>query len=254
MTVKRVDLTSVDAVKTAFEGQDAVVSTVGTPGVPSQHVLVEAAVATNVKRFLPSDFGCDIANPKVKELPTYQIKAKLHDDLRAAAAAKPDFTYSLICCNPFLDFGIANDFVLKWKDGKPVLWDGGTNVFSATTLPSVGQAVVGVLTHPEETKNRFVYVKDIDLTQLQLLDLAKKVSPDKTFDEPIMEDTAAKVKKADESIANGTATRDEKIAYIFRVIFGPAEYGGLFHKTDNELLGIKPKTLADVEEMFRSAV
>jgi len=69
VTVRTADLSSVDSVTAAFEGQDAVVSTVGTAGLPAQGVLVEAAAAANVKRFLPSDFGSDIANPKTGVLP-----------------------------------------------------------------------------------------------------------------------------------------------------------------------------------------
>ena len=40
--------------------------------------------------------------------------------------------------------------------------------------------------------------------------------------------------------------------FILRVIFGPPEYGGQFTKTDNELLGIKGKSEADLEALFKS--
>ena len=61
-------------------------------------------------------------------------------------------------------------------------------------MDSVGQAVVGVLSHPEETKNRFVYVKDINISQNQLFEIAKKVDPGKTWEEPILVDVAEFVK------------------------------------------------------------
>jgi hypothetical protein len=54
----KVDLSSMNSVTAAFEGQDAIASTVGTAGLASQSVLVDAAVAAGVKRFLLSDFGC----------------------------------------------------------------------------------------------------------------------------------------------------------------------------------------------------
>lgn len=94
VTVRTADLSSVDSVTAAFEGQDAVVSTVGTAGLPGQGVLVEAAVAANVKRFLPSDFGSDIANPKTGVLPVFNFKTATHKALREAAAAKPEVTYT----------------------------------------------------------------------------------------------------------------------------------------------------------------
>ena len=41
------------------------------------------------------------------------------------------------------------------------------------------------------------------------------------------------------------------MAYLFRCIFGPPEYGGQFKQTDNELLGVKGKTEADVESILK---
>lgn len=250
VNVVTVDLSSVDAVTLAFTGQDAVISTVGTAGVPGQSVLVEAAVAAGVKRFLPSDFGCDIANPKVGALPAFASKKAIHQQLREAAAAKSDFTYTLVCSNAFLDWGIERNFLLAWKDGKPTIFDGGNNVFSATSLDSVGQAVVGILSNPAETKNRFVYVKDIDISQNRLLEIAKKVDPTKTW-EPIQGSTAELLRQSNESLAKGQVTPSVMYGYLFRPIFGPPEYGGRYTTVDNELLGITEKTDADVEAIFK---
>lgn len=253
VSVRTADLSSVDSVTTAFQGQDAVISAVGMAGLPGQGVLVEAAVAANVKRFLPSDFGGDIANPKIGDMPVFKYKTVTHKALREAAAANPDFTYTSVCCNAFLDWGLQNGLLLNWKESRPKLFDGGKNVFSATTLESVGQAVVGVLSHPEETKNRFVYVKDIDVSQSQLLEIAKKVDPGKTWEEPELFDTAEMEKSSYESLAKGEGvSMPVLMGFLSRAIFGPPEYGNRFTKTDNELLGIKGKTVADVEDFFKS--
>lgn len=252
VTVRTADLSSVDSVASAFEGQDAVVSTVGTAGVPGQTILVEAAAIANVKRFLPSDFGSDLSNPKAAALPVFKFKLATHEALRAAAADKPDFTWTSVVNNAFLDWGLEKSFLLNWKDSKPKLFDGGIHQFSATTLASVGQAVVGVLSHPEQTKNRFVYVKDIDISQNQLLEIAKKVDPAKIWEEPTIIDTAELEKSSYESLAKGQVTPPVMMAFLFRIMFGPREYGGCLSKTDNELLGVKGKTMADVEALMKS--
>ena len=254
VTVRTADYSSVDSVTAAFQGQDAVVSTIGTAGLSGQNLLVEAAVAANVKRFLPSDFGCDLANPKTGVLPVFKFKIDTHKALREAAAANPDFTYTLVCNNAFLDWGLEKNFLLNWKERKPTLYDGGESLFSATTLASIGQAVVGVLSHPEETKNRFVYVKDIDVSQNQLLAIAKKVDPGKTWEEPTLVDTAGIEKSSYESLAKGEITQSAMYGFLFRAIFGPSEYGSRFAKSDNELLGVKGKTEADVEALLRSLI
>ena len=253
--VQEADLSSVDSVTAAFKGQDAVVSTVGAAGVPGQGILVAAAAAAGVKRFLPSDYGCDLGNPKAAALPVFKGKIATHQALRDAAAADGDFTYTLVCNNAFLDWGLEKNFVLNWKEDKPKLFDGGDKLFSATTLDSIGQAVVGVLTHPEETKNRFVYVKDIDVSQKQLLAIAKKVSgPGKKWEEPTLLDTAELEKSSYESLAKGEVTPPVMFNFLFRVIFGPEEYGGRFVETDNELLGVKEMTEGDLEAIFESII
>ena len=56
VTIRTADLSSVDSVTAAFEGQDAVLSTVGTASPLGQGVPLEAAVAANVKRIFPSGF------------------------------------------------------------------------------------------------------------------------------------------------------------------------------------------------------
>lgn len=250
--VATVDLSSVDAVTSALKGQDAVVSTVGTAGLQSQSVLVEAAVAAGVKRFLPSDFGCDIGNPKGGALPVFGYKVAIHKQLRAAAAAKPEFSYTLVCNNAFLDWGLEKNIILNWSESQPKLFDGGDKQFSATSLDSIGQAVVGILTHTEKTKNRFVYIKDIDISQKELLEIAKKVDPKKQWGEPIVVDTAALEQSSNEALAKGQVSVPVMMAYLFRIIFGPPEYGGTFTETDNELLGVKGKTKADVEGIFKA--
>ena len=251
VTVTEADLASLDSVTSALKGQDAVVSTLGTAGLPGQPLIVDAAVQAGVKRFLPSDFGCDIANPKAGVMPVFKYKVDTHKHLREVAASNPSFTYSLVCTNAFLDWGLEKNFLLNWSESKPKLYDGGNSIFSATTLDTIGDAVVGVLSHPEETKNRFVYVKDIDVSQKQLLEIAKKIDPSKKWEEPTNVDTAELEKSSNESLAKGQVTLPVMFGYLFRAIFGPPEYGGHWKQTDNELLGIKGKTEADVEDIFK---
>ncbi|TVY91600.1 Pinoresinol reductase [Lachnellula willkommii] len=231
------DTTSVESVTAAFQGQDAVVSAVGTEGLQGQNVLIDAAIAAGVKRFLPSEFGSDLANPK---------------HLQEAIAAKPGLTYTYVVNGPFLDWGLHRGFLLDTKEGKPKIYDDGKTVFSATTLASVGQAVVGVLSHYEETKNRFVYVRDIDISQKRLLEIAQKVAPEKKW-EPVSVSTADIEKSSNEGVARGEFTAPVLVGYLFRGIFGEG-YGNKWEKDDNALLGITGKTEADVEAIFKDVL
>jgi hypothetical protein len=244
------DTTSVESVTAAFQGQDAVVSAVGNEGLQGQHVLIDAAVAAGVKRFLPSDFGSDLANPKVAAFPVFGHKNATHKHLKEAVAANPGLTYTLISNGPFLDWGINVGFLLDTKEGKPKIYDDGKTVFTSTTLTSVGQAVVGVLSHYEETKNRFVYARDIDISQKRLFEIAQKVAPEKKW-EPISVSTAEIEKSSNESLAKGEVTLPVMYGYLARGIFGEG-YGNRFAKDDNALLGITGKTEADIEAIFKA--
>ncbi|KAM4063035.1 NAD(P)H-binding domain-containing protein [Hirsutella rhossiliensis] len=243
-----VDFGSVDSLSAALAGQDAVVAALGAPGLGLQPTLVDAAVAAGVRRFLPSEFGSDLANPLTRKLPVFADKARTSDYLEAKASTTL-LTYTLVSNGPFLDWGLRHNFILDSSSYKPAIWDGGDAVFSTTTLASVADAVVGVLSHPDETRNRTVYVEDLKLTQNRLLALAKEAAPDKPWEaQPASLDAATQ--RADQRLAQGLYDMETFAPYLFRAILDPA-YGGAYHQTDNELLGVKGKTEQDVVHLLK---
>ncbi|CAD6443912.1 7b9d34ae-6f7f-4e02-a433-f5227adeb13a [Sclerotinia trifoliorum] len=249
-----VDFTSVESLTSALKSQniDAVVSCVGAPGLKSQSVLIDASVAAGVKRFLPSEFGSDLSNPLTKSLPVFGDKITTQEYLEAAVAKNPSLTYTYVRNGSFLDWGLEHKLLLDLTSGKPTIYDGGDVVFSSTTLETIGQAVVGVLGKFEETKNRAVYIQDIQITQNRLLELAKKVAPEKQW-EPVHAETAKILASSNEKLAKGEVTMEVMLGYIVVSLFGK-EYGGKIEKTDNELLGLKEKTDADVEAILKKLI
>lgn len=55
------------------------------------------------------------------------------------------------------------------NDHSATIYDNGEEEFTGTTLEGIAQSVVGVLSHPEETRNRFVKVMSIKTCQNKLL-------------------------------------------------------------------------------------
>jgi uncharacterized protein YbjT (DUF2867 family) len=243
-----VDFDSLESLQSALAGQQAVVSTLGASGIGQQGLLVDAAVNAGVSRFLPSEFGSDLDNPKTRQLPVYVAKVKVEDYL-IEKAKTTGLTYTFVYNNAFLDLGLQQDFILRTSDGKPMLLDGGDLPFSTTFLASVGDAVVGVLTHPDETKNRSVYVHDFVTTQNQLLTLAKQAAPAKAW-EPTVVKLDELIARSDAKIAQKMLDRETVLPYLLRAIMGPG-YGGAFATVDNELLGLKERTKEDILEIFR---
>jgi hypothetical protein len=50
-----------------------------------------------------------------------------------------------------------------------LIFDGGNRAFSATNLSQIGNAVVAVLSKPEETANQFIYIDSFTATQNEIL-------------------------------------------------------------------------------------
>jgi uncharacterized protein YbjT (DUF2867 family) len=243
LKVVDVDYDSVDELTAALKGQDAVVSTVGTQQVAGQTVLIDAAIAAGVQRFIPSEFGSNLENPNARALPVFIYKVQVQDYIKKKAE-ETSLSYTFVHNNAFLDWGLQYDFILQHSDYKPKLYDGGDIVFSSTSLSSVADAVVGILNHPDETANRVVYIEDIKLTQNKLLELAKKVAPEKPWQPEVVkiDDIVA---RSDERLKQGLLDMETFAPYLVRAVLGK-DYGGNFQKTDNELLGVKGKTEDDV--------
>ncbi|RDL40951.1 Isoflavone reductase family protein-like protein CipA [Venustampulla echinocandica] len=247
--VVRANYESVKSVTSAFQGQDAVISAVGVAGFQGQTVLIDSAIAAGVKRFLPSEFGSDTSLPTTAALPVFKDKIATRRYLEDKVTKTPGMTYTYIINGPFFDFGVQSGFLLNWKDGTPKIYDGGNQLFSATTLASVGQAVVGVLSHYEETKNRDVFVHDVVTSQNRILEVAKKAAPEKKW-EPINVNLAELENDTKKALAKGDAPLYILFNYILISIFGQG-YGGLFKATDNELLGVSVKAEADFEATLK---
>ncbi|KAK1856546.1 oxidoreductase [Colletotrichum chrysophilum] len=138
------------------------------------------------------------------------------------------------------------------KNKKAVLRDGGNVLFSASRLSTVGQAVVGVLSHPSETANKAVYVKDIDVTQRQIITAAKEIDPSGSW---TIQDskTAAEEQEALSGLNSGQVDIGVISKFLFRAIFSEG-YGGKFDKVDNELLRIEGLDANGLRDIVRSVL
>ncbi|RAO69769.1 uncharacterized protein BHQ10_005781 [Talaromyces amestolkiae] len=239
-TVKVVeaDFEDLQSLTAALEGQDAVVSTVGEKGIIVQKLLIDAAITAGVKRFLPSNFGSNMSNPNSRKLPVFKGKVIIEDYL-VEKSKTTDLTYTLVYNGGFTDFAIKNKVIMNFSEYKPTIFNGGDSKFSCTSLPTVGDAVVGVLSHPAETENRAVYVSESFISQNQLLSLAKSIAPNKPW-APVDADLNVVFAGALERLAQGQHDMPTVIPILLKSILDN-EYGSNFAENDNELLGIKEK-------------
>ncbi|RBR26459.1 uncharacterized protein FIESC28_00753 [Fusarium coffeatum] len=244
-----VDYSSPESLKSAFKGQDAIISLVPTFAVDTQKAFIDAAIEAGVSRFIPSEFSANLANPKARTLPVFLPKVKLQEYLVEKAEAS-DLTYTFIYGGAWLDAGSHRSFLISSTGDTTNIYDGGDIPFSVSTLDTVADAIISTLEHVEETKNCCVHVHSIVTTQNRLLALAKEVAPEKSWDTVHykLDDLTA---KSDERLANGITDFDTFLSYILRAIFDPA-FGACYAKTDNELLGVQKASEEDIREAIRA--
>jgi hypothetical protein len=80
-------------------------------------------------------------------------------------------------CGHFFDFGLETRLLsFEVKGRKAKIFDDGEIRWSATTLATIGTAVVRVLQKEEETRNRMLYIQSFCVTQNEVLWSLMKVT------------------------------------------------------------------------------
>ncbi|KAI0010699.1 putative oxidoreductase CipA-like protein [Xylariaceae sp. FL0662B] len=237
VVVKRVDYKSLQSLEAALQGQDALVSAMAFEAIQEQKNLVEAAVNAGVKRMIPSEYGNDTLNPKLAAFPIYQPKIAIRELCEQKVTEKPYFSWTTIQNASFLGPDWTLDFIVDVKERKCDVKDGGDVLFCATTYDDIAQAVVGILTHLDETANRPVRISSVNTTQNELIAMAKDLGAIDGWNitysrtEDLEAEALRRWKEGDLS--------EEVIAMFINRAFIGKGWGGYFPVLDNDLLGIK---------------
>jgi uncharacterized protein YbjT (DUF2867 family) len=245
-TVKviKVDYSSQDSLISSLRGQEAFISAIPKHG--EQPALIDAAIAAGVQRFIPSEFGSNtIGNDKVRALPVFAGKLKTQEYLRAK---QDQISHTFLINGLFLDWGLSIGWLANLK-GKSDINDDGDSVHSFTLLADIAKAVAGILKHPEETKNRGVYVQSAALSQNQVLKIAQKVKPEfKAETEQV--DLAEVEKNAYAELSKEDGNIGSAMMGFIKVSIFREGYGNLWdEKNDNELLGVKGLSSSELEDL-----
>ncbi|KAK4446292.1 isoflavone reductase [Podospora aff. communis PSN243] len=168
--VLKTDLSSLSSLTSAFQGQDAVVVTTATSEVSAQTILVDAAVAAGVKRFIPSEFGHAIPRLSGGLATILSAKGKVGGYIAEKSKEHPEFSWTAIATSPFFDWGLDHGFWgINVEERTARVVDSGEEVVSTSTLGFVAGAVVAVLQREEETRNKVVEVVEFGVSQKEVL-------------------------------------------------------------------------------------
>ncbi|KAF4815547.1 Isoflavone reductase-like protein IRL [Colletotrichum tropicale] len=166
-----------------FKGQDAIVSTLSSispaGALASQNSLIDAAIATGIKVFIPSEYGVDTSDPSAPEIIPF-LTDKI-DTLNYLKKNQDKISWTAIVSGAMFDWGLAIPGFGGWNVAARTvtIYDGGDIPFDATNLDQVGRAISKSLKNPELTKNQYVYVNSFTITQNQVLRALEKVIGEK---------------------------------------------------------------------------
>ncbi|KAF4339904.1 hypothetical protein FBEOM_6202 [Fusarium beomiforme] len=250
--VREVDYSSHSSIVSALDTVDIVISTLGFTNLYEiQKSLIDASIEAGVTRFIPSEFGNDSANPLVRKLPLYADKIKTQEYLESKVAENPEFSYTFVYNNSFLDWQLQIGFMVNLKDHTATLFDGGDVPFSATRLSTIGKALAVIAKNLDVTKNKHIYIHDIAITQNQIIEIAKRFDGKEwttsvASTAEIEEKAHEALKSSDPSEVAGSA-----LGFITRACWGEGYGGDFSKKINNDILGLPGLSTEGLEQLVR---
>lgn len=245
----------------AFQGQDAIVSTIATFSTHLQASIITTAVKAGVKRFIPSEYGIDTSLTTIPKLvPPAIPKQETVQSLKNHESS--GLSWTAVCVGAFFDWSFQYPGLMGWNlpGRKATILNGGDVEYEATNVAQIGRAVAAVLlaANYEETKNRYVYVNSFTLTQNKVLEALERLTGDK-FE---VENTTAKdmtkvglekLKSGGMVPQGGSEYADGSVEVITAAIYGSGEFNN-FSRTRglwNDKLGLPEE---DFEETMARIV
>ncbi|GAM89094.1 hypothetical protein ANO11243_071290 [Dothideomycetidae sp. 11243] len=214
---------SLESLKAAFKGQDAVVSTVSAGGFEFQNTIIDAAIAAGVKILLPSEYGTDTSQPRAPELlPLLKVKVETMDYLKSK---QDQVAWAAIIVGSLFDWGldIPSFGGLDVPARTATIYDGGNTPYEATTLDQTGRAIAAALQRPNAIKNQYIYVNSFTVTQNEVIKALEKATSEKfvTTQDTIENLRKNGYKQLEEGNSNGMM---DLIASVFYEDFGLCNY------------------------------
>lgn len=237
---------AVEKLTDALEGQDALVVTMAGSKTAEQKLLAEACVKAGVRHMIPADFGsCDSADDYTLELlPLFAGKAKLREHLQQLAAKDGStLSWTSIVSGHFFDYGLQCGLLqFNLKERKVVILDGGDIRWSATTLETIGLAVVKILQNHDnnQIKNKVLYIHSFLVTQNEVLAALKRATGDKWHVDHA--DAQELIESHKDKAHEGDGESIEQIVSAHGIVAGNWEGRETFA---NEILGLPTESLQE---------
>ncbi|KAJ4290209.1 hypothetical protein N0V90_010424 [Kalmusia sp. IMI 367209] len=162
IALKTVDYTSLDSLKDAFAGHDAVVNCItgGATQYEPSKLIIDAAVSAGVRFFFANEFVTNLASPQFRRLPESLAgaKARIREYLEALGK-EGKIVWTALNGGPFFDMWLMKGpagFDIKNKEAR--IYGTGEHPLYWTPLPTIGLAAANMLRNPSAVTNRAVHI------------------------------------------------------------------------------------------------
>jgi nucleoside-diphosphate-sugar epimerase len=241
----------------ALRGQDALVVVFAGSNSDLQIRLADAAAQAGVRRFVPADFGsCDSSSARALELvPLYRAKQKVRRHLQQLAEEEEGslrsgagLSWTSLVCGHFFDFGLKSGLLgFDLKAHRARLFDGGDVRWSATTTETIAKAVVRVLQHDVQTRNRMLYIQSFCVTQNEVLRALQRVVTGQSWQVERL-DSDEFIRQVRDKADQGDAEATEELVGVVGIVDSNWEGKDDFA---NSLLGLETE---DLDHVVRQVV
>lgn len=152
---------------------DLVISTAHGGDYALQTTYITACLTAKIAGFMPAEFGHDSLNPVVQDLlPPYAERARVIEFLKGKESAIEWVGLATGCdmSKRLVDGNIGID--LAWQSA--TVFGSGNEVFAASTSDFIGAAVVRVIEHWDELRNRYLCLSGLRTSYRRILDVLER--------------------------------------------------------------------------------
>lgn len=243
-----VDFSSLDSISQAFEGCDVVVNAMGDR-VSNEHVSVlRAAISAGVKRYVPSQWGNTPRTDATLAIPFMRKKLEIAE-LTEKAALDGKISFTSFSGGPWIEYVMTWDTMMSVPKGTFYVHEFPDFEIGLTSRALFGNALVAALQKLEDTKNKYLYIELVRLSQNRALQLTKEALPKlevKIIPTSFRERYKSGLSKLIAGGVDGYVFADVLSLCIFDPETNPAPTD-----TANGLLGLTRATDEEVRDMVR---
>lgn len=223
ITVVGADYSDVSQLTSLLHGHAAVVVLISRIVLEPQLRIIDAAIAAGVPRVIPSCFGLDSRNPKIRNLPAVEAKIAMQGYV-VQKAKEGKIVFTGLQTSIFFEWALWKNVILNCEDEKGVtmVYDGGDTQITTTSLETIGEAVVAVLRKPiddEGVRNKFLFLQTALISNNQMLSWAKEMRPEWEW-KSVSVDTEELERKSWEAYGRGERGLDTMRGFVARASFG----------------------------------